>query len=132
MPAGLIEQQHRMSPRRDCLGDLGQMERHGLGRAARQNQAGAFALGRTDRSEDVRRSRPEIARGRGTGSALSPTPGDLVLLADPRLIGKPDLYGLAASLGLRDLRQTRGEVFLKADTAASLLAWCCGRAESLR
>jgi hypothetical protein len=37
MPAGLIEQQHGMSPRCDCLGDLRQMERHGLCRAARQN-----------------------------------------------------------------------------------------------
>ena len=44
MPAGLIEQQHGMSPRRDRLRDLRQMQRHGLGRAARQHQAGAFAL----------------------------------------------------------------------------------------
>ena len=116
----------------DGLRDLDQMQRHRLCCATGQHQAGSLAVGRTDRSENVRGSRPEIARGRGTGPALGPTPGDLVLLADPRLIGKPDLYGLAASLGLRDLRQTRGEVFLKADTAASLLAWCCGRAESLR
>jgi hypothetical protein len=45
----------------------------------------------------------------------------LVLLPDPRLIGEPDLYGLAANR-LPDLLQAGGEVFLKAETAASLLA----------
>ena len=110
-----------MSPRRDCLGDFRQMERHGLCRAARQNQAGAFALGRTDRSEDVSGGGSQIARRRGTGAAFGPAPGDLVLLADPGLIGEPDLERLAADR-LPDLLQTGRDVFLKAATAASLLA----------
>ncbi len=67
------------------------MERHGLGRAARQNQAGAFPLGRTDRSEDVSGGGSQIARRRGTRAALGPAPGDLVFLSDPRLVSKPDL-----------------------------------------
>ena len=46
----------------------------------------------------------------------------LVLLPDPRLVREPDLDQLAASLGLRKFLQTGGEVFLKAATAASLLA----------
>src|SRR4051794_27070726 len=46
----------------------------------------------------------------------------LVLLPDPRLIGEPDLDQLAASFGLRGFLQTGGEVFLNADTAASLFA----------
>jgi hypothetical protein len=91
VPAGLIEQQHGMSPRRDCLGDFRQMQRHGLCRAARQNQARAFPLGRADRPKDVSGGGSQIARRGGTGAALGPAPGDLVLLADPRLVGKPDL-----------------------------------------
>jgi hypothetical protein len=42
-------------------------------------------------------------------------------LPDPRLVGKPDLDRLAAC-PVRDRRQTDGELFLKADTSASLLA----------
>jgi len=67
------------------------MERHALCRAAWQNQAGAFPLGRTDRAEDVSGGGSQIARRRGTGAALGPAPGDLVLLSDPRLVSKPDL-----------------------------------------
>ena len=67
------------------------MERHGLCRAARQNQAGAFALGRADRPKDVSGGSSQIARRGGTRAALGPAPGDLVLLPDPRLISKPDL-----------------------------------------
>ncbi len=122
VPARLIEQQHRMRAWRHGLRDLGQMQRHGLGRAARQHQAGGFALSWADRPEDVGRGGSQIPRRRGTGAALGPAPRDLVLLADPRLISKPDLYRAAIGLVLRDLLQTRREVFLKAATAASLFA----------
>jgi hypothetical protein len=87
----LIEQQNCMMAGRDRLRDFRQMERHGLGRAARKHQAGAFALGRADRSKDVSGGGSQIARRRRTGAALGPAPGDLVLLPNARLIGKPDL-----------------------------------------
>jgi hypothetical protein len=55
-------------------------------------------------------------------AAFGPASRDLVLLPNPRLIGEPDLERLAAGLGLRKLLQTGGEVFLKAETAASFFA----------
>ena len=48
-----------------------------------------------------------------------PTAGDLVLLADARLVGKPDFYGIDAFL-LRDGLQTGGETFLKSSIAIGL------------
>ena len=54
-------------------------------------------------------------------AAPGPTAGDLVLLSDPRLVSKPDLYRLAAC-PVRDRLQTGREGFLKDDTSASLLA----------
>ncbi len=54
----------------------------------------------------------------GPGTAPGPSAGDLVLLADPSLILKPDLYILALCLLGCDLRQLGGEVFLKAAMAS--------------
>jgi hypothetical protein len=122
VPARLIEQQHRMCPGRHGLRDLDQMQRHRLGRAARQHQAGGFAFSRANRPEDVSGGGSQVPRGGGTRATPGPAAGDLVLLADARLIGKPDLERLAISLVDRDFRQTRGKLFLKTATAASLLA----------
>jgi hypothetical protein len=97
------------------------MQVHALGRAAGQDQAGSFALSRTDRAEDIGRGCSLIFRRGGAGAAFGPAPRDLVLLSNPRLIREPDLDRLAADR-LGDLFQTGGEVFLKAATAASLLA----------
>jgi hypothetical protein len=49
---------------------------------------------------------------------LGPTPGDLVLLADARLVGEPDLYraGLDA-LFAPERFQARGKAFLKSSIA---------------
>jgi hypothetical protein len=80
-----------VSPGRHRLGDFGQMQRHRFGRAARQHQTCPFAFSWADRSEDVRRGSAQITRGGGTRAAFGPAAGDLVLLADPGLIGKPDL-----------------------------------------
>jgi len=67
------------------------MQCHGLGRAAWQHQASGFAQGWADRPEDVRRGGAQIPRGGGTGATFGPAAGDLVLLADARFVGKPDL-----------------------------------------
>src|SRR4051795_6212085 len=98
------------------------MQGHALGRAAGQDETHAFPLSRTNRAEDVSRLGSLIFRRCGAGAAFGPAPGDLVLLAHPGLIREPDLDHLAMSLGLCDLLQTGGEVFLKAETAASFLA----------
>ena len=53
-------------------------------------------------------------RRRGPCPALGPSPRDLVLLADPGLVGKPELYVVDGdALLARDLRQARRESFLK-------------------
>src|SRR3954466_5872075 len=122
MPARLVHQDKGMRPGCNRLGDLVQVQGHALGRAARQNQASALAVSRADRAEDVSRLGSLIFRRCGASAAFGPAPRDLVLLPDPGLIGKPDLERLAAGLGLCDLLQTGGEVFLKAATAASFLA----------
>src|SRR5215211_224371 len=55
MPAGLIEQNHGMGAGRHGVRNLGEVQGHGLTGAAGQDQTGALALIRTDRSEDVGR-----------------------------------------------------------------------------
>jgi hypothetical protein len=121
MPTRLVEQNHRMSTRRNRLRDLGEVQAHGLCGAAGQNQAGALTVIRADRSEDVGRRRALVLRRSGTGAPPGPAAGDLVLLPDPCLVAEPDLYRLV-NCPVRDCRQTGGEGFLKADTSASLLA----------
>src|SRR3954463_16346488 len=121
MPARLVHQDKGMRPGGNRLGDLVQVQRHPLGRAARQHQASALAVSRADRAEDVGRRCPLVLRRCGARAAFGPAPRDLVLLPDPRLIGEPDLSGLAADR-LPDRLQTGREVFLKAATAASFFA----------
>src|SRR3954453_11375775 len=52
--------------------------------------------------------------GRWPAAAPGPAPGDLVLLADPRLVGEPELYPARLDALLpRDLVKTPGEAFFK-------------------
>src|SRR3954454_1829290 len=117
----LGERCHPVMARCDGQADLLQMKGHRLGRAAGQDEPGGLALSGTDRTEDVGRLGPLIARGRGTGPAWGPAAGDLVLLPDPSLVAEPDLYRAAACRG-GDLLQAGRELFLKMSAAASLLA----------
>ena len=93
VPAGLIDQEHGVSARRDGRGDRGEMQVHRLGIAGGQDQGRALALLRADGTEDVGRGGALIARSAGAGAALGPSARDLVLLADARLVLKPNLYG---------------------------------------
>ncbi len=112
-----------MGARRDLGGDFGQVQVHRLGIAARHNEGRALTVSGADRVEDIGRGGSLIFRGAGARSALGPTAGNLVLLADPRLVGKPDLYcaGIDA-LFSTDLSQARGEAFLKSSIAPSACA----------
>ena len=112
-----------MGARRDLRGNLGQVQVHRLGVAARHDERSALAISGTDRAEEVGRGGSLIFRRAGARSALGPTAGDLVLLADPRLVGEPDLYraGIDA-LFAPDLFQARGETFLKSSIAPSTCA----------
>ena len=62
VPAGVIEQQNSMGSRRHRSEDLGQMQRHAGGIAARQNKTGGDPLGWASGPEDVGRARPLIVR----------------------------------------------------------------------
>ncbi len=110
-----------------CVGrnrgsDLGDVQVHCFGVTGGHNEGSALSLLRADGTEDVGRGCPLVVRGRGSRPASCPAPRDLVLLADPRLVGEPDLYmvGLDA-LVLCDCLQTRREAFLKSSMAPS--AW---------
>ena len=110
-----------MGARCHGAGDLGQMERHGRCRTARQDQGGSLALGRADGAEDVGGPGALVMRCARPRAPARPAAGDLVLLPDAGLVLEPDLYGLACGLARRDLRQARGEVFLNAEAAS--LSW---------
>jgi len=133
VPAGLIDQEDGVGTGRDGLGNLREVQVHCLGVAGRQDQGRPLALLRADRAEDVGGSGALVTGRAGTGTALGPPAGDLVLLADTSLICEPDLYLVDVDrLLARDCVQARGEVFLKSSIAPSACAWWRGRAESLR
>jgi hypothetical protein len=122
VPPGLVEDEHGVSTRRHRGRDLGQMQTHCCGVAAGQDEGRALAMLGADGTEDVGRGGALIVRGHRPRAALGPAPGDLVLLPDAGLVGKPDLYrGRLDTLLARDLVQNRGETFLKCSIAPS--AW---------
>jgi len=123
VPSGLIDQEDGVGTGRDHLGDLREMQVHRLGIAGRQDQGCAFALLRADRAEDVGRGSPLVPGRAGTGATLGPAAGDLVLLADTRLVREPYFYLVVVDrLLARDCIQERGEVFLKSSITPSVWA----------
>ena len=123
MPAGLIDEKRRVCARRDLSGDFGQMQVHGLRVASGQDEGCAFAVLGTDRAEDISRGGSLVLGRARTRAALGAAPGDLVLLADARLVGEPDLYGGGLDALLApDLVQARGKAFLKSSIAPSACA----------
>ena len=118
MPAGLIDEQRGVRARRDLGGDFGEMEVHRLGVAAWHDEGRALAVLGTDRAEDIGRGGSLIFGSAWTRAALGPAAGDLVLLADARLVGEPDLYGAGLDALLApDRFQARGKAFLKSSIA---------------
>src|SRR5271165_7169973 len=114
MPASLIDEQRRVRARRDLGRDFGQAQAHRLGVASGHDKGCALAVPGADRAEDIGGGGSLILGSAWTRAALGPTAGDLVLLADARLVGEPDLYGLGSDAVLAcDLVQARGETFLK-------------------
>jgi hypothetical protein len=124
MPPGLIEEKHGMVAGRHLRGDLGEVHAHRLGIAGRQDEACALAVLGANGAEDLGRGRALIQGRRWPGPAPSPAARDLVLLADTRLVGEPDLYTLRReALLLCDCVQAGGEAFLKSSIAPSAWAW---------
>jgi hypothetical protein len=113
--------------------DLGEVQAHRGRVAVGQDETCGLARLGADGAEDVGRRRALILRRHGPAAAPGPTPGDLVLLAYPGLVGEPNLYGAGGdALLARDFLQACGEGFLKFSMASSACAWWRGRAESLR
>ena len=111
-----------MLARRNLGCDFGEVQGHRPGVAAGQDERGALAVVRADSPEDVGGRGSLIVRSAGPCPALGPAPRDLVLLANPGLVGEPELYVVEGdALLVRDLRQARWEGFLKASIAP--LAW---------
>jgi hypothetical protein len=95
---------------------------HGLGVASGHDEGCALAVPGADRAEDISGGGSLIFGSAWARAALGPTPRDLVLLADARLVGEPDLYGVESdALLATDLFQARGKIFLKSSIAPA--AW---------
>src|SRR6266487_4585885 len=62
------------------------------------------------------------------GTLPGPAIGELVLLAHPHLVLKPDLYRCAGCKLRADFLHTLGEVFLNASMASAFCLWALGRA----
>ncbi len=122
MPAGLIDEKRGMRAGRDLGGDLGEVQVHGFGVASGHDEGCALAVLRADRAEDISGGGSLIFGSARARAALGPAAGDLVLLADARLVGEPDLYSVGSdALLATDLFQARGKTFLKSSIAP--LAW---------
>ena len=91
VPAGLIENEDGVCACGYCRRDLIEMELHGLGVAEGQNEGGAGSVFGAHRTEQIGRLGALIMSGSRTRTFPGPTIGDLVLLADPHLVLKPDL-----------------------------------------
>jgi hypothetical protein len=118
MPARLIDEKSGVGAWRDLGGDFGEMEVHRLCVASWHDERRALAVLGTDRAEDIGRGGSLVFRGARARPALGPAAGDLVLLSNARLIGKPDFYGSGLdALFMPDLRQALRETFLKSSMA---------------
>ncbi len=122
MPAGLVQNEHGMGVGGDIGGDFLQMCGHGVGIAPGHDQPGGLALLRANRAEDVGPFGALVVRRARTRAAPRPAAGDLVLLADARLVLPPHFYRDAGWQARFDPCQLGRETFLKACTAASFCA----------
>ena len=98
------------------------MQVHRLGVASGHDEGCALAVLGADRAEDIGGDRSLIFGSARARAALGPSAGDLVLLADARLVCKPDFYGGGLdAFFMRDQRQALRETFLKSSMAPA--AW---------
>jgi hypothetical protein len=96
---------------------------HRFGVAPGHDERRALAVLGTDRAEDIGRGGSLVLRRARARAAFGPTSGDLVLLADARLVREPDFYGVGLDAFFApDLRQACGEAFLKSSIAPAACA----------
>src|SRR5690242_13639638 len=111
MPSRLIQQQCRMTTRRNFGGDRGELEVHRLGIAPWQDQPDGFSLHRTDRTENISRCGAEVPWSRGSRAAFCPAASDLVFLAKASFVAEPHFYlGDIDALLASDVCQRVGKV----------------------
>ena len=122
VPSGLVEDEDGMGARRDGGADLMEMRLHRLRVAVGHHQAGALALSRADRPEDVGPLGTLVVGRPRPGAATRPAAGDLVLLADARLVLPPQLYGRAGREPRPDRRDRVRKAFLKWSAASGSCA----------
>ncbi len=82
----------------DLAADLDQVVVHRRGIADRHDQCRRLAGRRADRAKQIGRGEAEILRCNWPAAGLPPHPGQTVLLADPGLVGKPNLDSRTACL----------------------------------
>jgi hypothetical protein len=110
MPAPLVEQQNGIASGRHNLGDLGQMQRHGLGRAARQHQPAPLHCIRQIVSKMLADPVPLSWGAEGRVPRLA-QPRAILFSGPMRLVGKRHLYRAAIGFAVPDRLQTRWRFF---------------------
>ena len=118
VPPGLVEDHDGMDAGSDHRADLAEMRLHGLGVAEGHDEACALALGRADRPEEIGPGGALVVGRPRPRAALRPAAGDLVLLPDPRLVLKPQLYPRAGGQVLADRRDSVRKAFLNWSAAS--------------
>jgi len=114
----LVDEQRRVSTRRDRIRDLGQVEVHGVAVAMRQHQGGTLAVLGADRTENIGRCRALVVSGDRPRSAQGPATGNFVLLTYSGFVREPDLYLVSIDALLAgDLVQNGRPLFLKSSIA---------------
>jgi hypothetical protein len=123
MPSGLIDENDCMRAGRNLRGDFGEVEVHRFSVASGHDERRALAVPGTDRPEDIGRCGSLIFGRAGARASSGPASGDFVLLADARLVGEPDLYGVGLDAFVAcDLVQAGWECFLKSSRVRSACA----------
>ena len=131
MPTSTVEDQKGDGTEADACADFGQMLVHGLDADGRHDEGGAGTARRADGAEQVGPGEPPVALDPRARAAPGPDAGQRALLADPRLILKPDFNRPAGKLRRDRGACQLGEVFLKASCASRSVCGCIGRTEML-
>jgi hypothetical protein len=122
MPAGLVDKKGGVRAWGNLGCDFSEVEIHRLRIAAWHDERRTLAVLGTDRAEDIGGGGSLVFRRARARAALGPAARDLVLLADARLVCKPDFYGGGLNaFFMPDLRQALREAFLKSSIAPA--AW---------
>ena len=119
MPSGAIEKQHDVSALSDVARDFGEVRLHHVGVGVGQRERGADASGGADRAKQIGVLIALVGGLPWPRSAPGPLPNLAVLLADARLVLKPDFDRRRLWQPFEMSLQRAREVFLNASTIRS-------------